>query len=103
MGEILGALLFVACLCIPSEKDRGSNFVGFIESNKVTWAWLTPTVLRTIFPLDIPSLQSLLSIGEPVSSDTAKTWGSSLRLITGWGSCEASILSAVAELAPTSR
>lgn len=103
MGEIFGALLFGGCLCIPSEEARESSLAGFIESSKVNWAWLTPTVLRTISPDDVPGLQSLLSIGEPVGSEASKTWGRALRLFNGWGPCEASILSTVAELTPASR
>ncbi|KAJ5101974.1 Nonribosomal peptide synthetase [Penicillium alfredii] len=103
MGETYGALLFGGCLCIPSEEARESNLAHFIESSKVNWAWLTPTVLRTLSPDDVPSLESLLSIGEPISAGAAKTWGRSLRLHNGWGPCEASILSTVAELKPDCR
>jgi amino acid adenylation domain-containing protein len=103
MGEIFGALLFGGCLCIPSEEARESSLANFIESSKVNWAWLTPTVLRTMSPNDVPSLQSLLSIGEPVGAEASKSWGRALRLINGWGPCEASILSAVVELTPVSR
>jgi non-ribosomal peptide synthetase component F len=75
----------------------------FIESSKVNWAWLTPSVLCTMSPAEIPGLQSLLSIGELVDAEASKTWGRALRLINGWGPCEASILSTVAELIPDSR
>lgn len=102
MGEMFGALLSGACLCIPSEKDRESSLAKFIESSRVNWAWLTPTVIRTLSPSDVPSLESLLSIGEPIDVGAAKIWGSNLRLINGWGPCEASILSAVAEITPDS-
>ncbi|PNY27800.1 Nonribosomal peptide synthetase-like protein [Tolypocladium capitatum] len=103
MGEMFGALLFGGCLCIPSEEARQSHLANFITSARVGWAWLTPTVMRTLSPGDVPGLQSLLSIGEPIDAGAARTWGEALRLINGWGPCEASILSAVAELAPGSR
>jgi amino acid adenylation domain-containing protein len=103
MGEIFGALLFGGCLCIPSEEARESRLADFIESSKVNWAWFTPTVLRTISPEDTPSLQSMISAGEPVGADAAKTWGRALRFINGWGPTETSILSSVAELTPASR
>ncbi|KAK7756455.1 NRPS [Diatrype stigma] len=102
IGEIFGALLSGGCVCIPSEETRESDLVGFIESKKIDWAWLTPTVLRTICPDDVPSLKALLSVGEPITADAYKTWGKSLRLINGWGPCEASVLSTAAELTPTS-
>lgn len=103
VGEIFGALLFGGCLCIPSDTARQSNLAEFIEFNKINWAWLTPTVLRIMSPEDVPGLQSLLSIGEPVDAGAAKSWGRALRLFNGWGPCETSILSAVAELGSDSR
>ena len=98
MGEILGTLLFGGCVCIPSEEARKSNLAGFINSSRTELAWLTPTVLRTISPDDVPGLKMLLSIGEAVSPDAANTWGRALRLFNGWGPCETSILSAIARL-----
>ena len=95
--EIFGALLFGGCLCIPSEVDQ-SHLSGFVESATVNWALLTPSVTRTMSPSDVPSLQSLLSIGEPVDAETVKTWGKALHLFSGWGACEASILSTITDL-----
>ncbi|KIM94802.1 hypothetical protein OIDMADRAFT_60571 [Oidiodendron maius Zn] len=102
MGEIFGALLFGGCLCIPSEEARESNLVNFIESGKVNFAWFTPTVLRTLSPNDLTGLQSIISAGEPVCTDAAKTWGRALRFINGWGPTETSILSSAAVLTPAS-
>ena len=99
--EIFGALLFGGCLCIPSEADE-SHLSDFVESTKVSWALLTPSVIRTISPGDVPSLQSLLSIGEPIDAEATKTWGEALHLFNGWGACEASILSTIADLRPNS-
>lgn len=94
--EIFGALLFGGCLYIPSETACDSNIADFIEASKVNWALLTPSVLRTMSPSDVPNLQSVLSIGEPVDAETSKTW-SRVRFFNGWGTCEASILSTIAD------
>ena len=102
MGEIFGALLFGGCLCIPSEESRTSNLSTFMAQSRVNWAWLTPTVIRTICPDEVPNLEALLTIGEPVAPEAARVWGKSLRLVNGWGPCEASILCTTAELTPTS-
>ncbi|CAM1509650.1 Fc.00g033890.m01.CDS01 [Cosmosporella sp. VM-42] len=102
IGEIFCALLSGACLCIPSEEARESNLAGYIESTNVNCAWLTPTVLRTLSPAHVPTLRTLLSIGEAISPEASKTWGKALRFINGWGPCESSILSAVEELTPES-
>lgn len=83
MGEIFGALLFGGCLCIPSDEERESSLAQFITSRKINWAWFTPTVLRTLSPEELPSLQSMISAGEPIGADFAKTWGRTLRLFNG--------------------
>ncbi|KFY51025.1 hypothetical protein V495_00019 [Pseudogymnoascus sp. VKM F-4514 (FW-929)] len=103
MGDIFGALLFGGCLCIPSEEVRATSLIEFIQSNKVNWACLTPTVRRTISPEDVPGLQYLLCGGEPIGSEASKTWGRALCLTNAWGTCEVSILATAVELTPDSR
>jgi amino acid adenylation domain-containing protein len=103
LGEILGALLSGGCLCIPSEETRYSDLAGYIESSNVNSALLTPTVLRTLSPNEVPSLKCLVSVGEAISPEAARTWGKGRRFYNGWGPCEASIISSVAKLAPDSR
>ncbi|KAK2800137.1 NRPS [Emmonsiellopsis sp. PD_5] len=103
IAEIFGALLFGGCLCIPSEETRQSSLAEYVVSNKVNWALLTPTVLRTLSPDDVPSLHSVVSAGEPVGADSAKTWGRAVRFFNGWGTVETSIISSTAVLTPTSR
>jgi len=102
IGEMLGALLSGGCLCIPSEESRYSDLANYIESNNVNCAFLTPTVLRTLLPGEVPGLKCLISAGEAVSPDASRTWGRDRRFFNGWGPCEASILSCVAELTPES-
>lgn len=102
IGETFGALLSGGCVCIPSEEARLSALAAYIRSNRINSAWLTPTVLRTLEPRDVPNLRVLLSIGEAISPDAAVTWGKSVRLFNGWGPCESSVLSTIAELTPDS-
>ncbi|KAG8405409.1 Nonribosomal peptide synthetase [Metarhizium acridum] len=102
IGEAFGALVTGGCLCMPSEEARLSGLAGFIQSQKVQCAWLTPTVLRTISPDEVDCLEMIISGGEPVSPTSFRTWGKTLRFVNAWGPCEASIASAAAELTPAS-
>ncbi|PLB49063.1 putative aminoadipate-semialdehyde dehydrogenase [Aspergillus steynii IBT 23096] len=102
IGEMLAALFSGGCLCIPSEAASASNLSGFIQSSKVNWAFLPPGVIRTLSPNHISSLQSLVSLGEPIAIEAAKTWGDAVRFFNSWGLCEASFLSTVAEITPNS-
>lgn len=102
IGESFGAILFGGCLCIPSDEDRNSRLAQFINSSRIDCMWLTPTVIRTLSPNDVPGVKMLISAGEALIPDASRTWGKCLRLINGWGPCEGSVISAMAELAPDS-
>ena len=102
MLEIFGALLFGGCVCIPSEEARETGLANFINSHKINWANLTPSVLRTMTPEDVPYLETMVSGGEPLDPCTSKTWSSKVRFIHGWGLCETSIASTYTELTPES-
>lgn len=102
IGEIFAALFSGGCLCIPSEAASAFDLSGFIQSSKVNWAFLPPGVIRTLSPNETPSLQSLVSLGEPVDVRAPKIWGDTVRFFNSWGLCEASFLSTVAELTSSS-
>jgi non-ribosomal peptide synthetase component F len=74
-------LLFTgACVCIPSEHDRINNISGFIRSSQVTFAMLTPSFLGTIQPESVPSLDSLVTAGEPMTPEIRDTWAGRFHL-----------------------
>ncbi|KAJ4118835.1 hypothetical protein NW768_010573 [Fusarium equiseti] len=102
LGETFTCLLSGGTLCVPSEEQRKSSLTPFITSNHVDHIWLTPTVIRTLIPEDIRDAKSMISAGEPISPDAAEVWGSKLRLFNGWGPCESSVASAIAEVTPDS-
>ena len=96
--EILGTLLSGGCVCVPSEQDRESNLAGFMRDKSVNFAFLTPTILRTISPEEVPHLKTIVSCGEPVEAEAIKTLSLSHRFINEWGPCEASICCTLTEL-----
>ncbi|KAI1267382.1 putative aminoadipate-semialdehyde dehydrogenase [Xylariaceae sp. FL1019] len=102
IAEIWCTLLSGSCLCIPSEEDRESDLIGYMNNNEVNCAILTPTVIRTLLPAEVPSLKYLISAGEAISHETSKVWGRDRRFYNAWGPCEGSFFSAVGELTPSS-
>jgi non-ribosomal peptide synthetase component F len=85
-------------VCIPSEETIKSDLSCFIEFAKVNWALLTPRILRKLSPDSVPSLESLVSIGEPIDTKASKTWSAYSRFLNGWSACETSVLSTVADV-----
>ncbi|KAL7925987.1 hypothetical protein ACQKWADRAFT_329035 [Trichoderma austrokoningii] len=97
VGEIIAPLLSGACICVPSEETRLHGLVDFIRSMKVNWAFLTPSFIRTLQPVDVPSLELVLLAGEAVPRDVFDLWFGKVRLINGWGPAETCVFSTLHE------
>ncbi|RWA07195.1 hypothetical protein EKO27_g7918 [Xylaria grammica] len=96
--EILTTLMHGGCVCIPSDEDRMNNVPDFIGSSEVNWALLTPSFIGTIEPDSVPRLQTLVSVGEPMSSSLRDAWTPRVRLLNGYGQSESSSICSVTEV-----
>ncbi|EAW14636.1 putative nonribosomal peptide synthase [Aspergillus clavatus NRRL 1] len=88
--EHLLSLLSGACLCIPSESDRKNRLIECANEREVTFAILTPTVLRLLDPHRVPTLKAIIVGGEHVRESEIQTWASNVRLYSMYGSAECS-------------
>ena len=100
--ESIGTLMFGGTVCVPSEEERRSGLADVIRAKKVQFALLTPTVIRLISPSEVPSIRMLMSGGETVDPEAIRTWSNKVRFFNGWGQSETAIVSAMAELCPSS-
>ena len=99
LGETFGALLFGGCLCVPSEHERSDDLLRYVQDSNFDMAVFTPTVLRTLSRAHLPTLHTVISAGEAIGQDIIAHWGQgNVRLLNGWGPCETSILSSIAEV-----
>lgn len=96
--EVWGSLLAGACVCIPEDNISAPQLSAFMRSAQVNFALLPPHILRAMSPTDVPSLQTLLCIGEHADIKTYKIWSKAVSLFNGWGTCETSMLSTVADI-----
>lgn len=64
------------------------------------FALLPPSVVRTFSPADVPSLETLVSMGEPMQADaeTCRVWARALRFFKAWGATEASLLNTALQI-----
>ncbi|KAK5988142.1 Nonribosomal peptide synthetase dtxS1 [Cladobotryum mycophilum] len=97
--EILTTLCFGACVCIPSEEERLEDLAGFINAKSVNLAILTPTVSRTLRREDVPTLGTLVLVGEAVTQIDYETWAGAQpqSLFNAYGPTEAAVLATVSE------
>lgn len=92
--NILTTLMVGACVCVPSEMERGGDIAGAIKRMNVNWAHLTPSVTKLIKPDDVPSLKTLLLGGEAVTSHHVQQWSGRLQLINVYGPSELCVMCA---------
>ncbi|KAL3473809.1 acetyl-CoA synthetase-like protein [Aspergillus californicus] len=94
VSDHLTTLIAGGCICIPSEEDR-SDIASAMNRMQVNWAHLTPSVLRLLSPTEVPTLRTLVLIGEPMSKSDVSTWGGTVHLICAYGPAESSVVSTV--------
>lgn len=89
--ETLTALMMGGCVCVPSDLDRMNDIPGFISRMDVNWASLTPSFVNLMTPEEVPSLETLILVGEAMSKSHVEVWAGKLNLINGYGPSECSV------------
>ena len=91
--EIFMTLLHGGCLCIPTEEQRLTSLVDFINTNNVEMAVLTATVVSSMlqYPSKVPRLSILMLVGEAMTQAIVDNWSDKVRVINDYGPTEACI------------
>ncbi|KAK6086190.1 non-ribosomal peptide synthetase protein [Seiridium cupressi] len=89
--EMLTALTVGACVCVPNERIKKRSVIDVINDFRITWAFLTPSVVKFIKPTDIPHLKTLILGGEALTTQNIQTWAGHVNLINGYGPTECTI------------
>ena len=89
--DFFTTLLFGGCICIPSEEERSSNIIGFINATAVDYAILTPSFAGLIEPCEVPTLQTLAIGGEALPQDRIERWADKVHFIQIYGPAEVGI------------
>ncbi|KAM3513239.1 hypothetical protein MY11210_003105 [Beauveria gryllotalpidicola] len=101
--EVLTTLIYGGCICIPSDYDRMHNIPEFIRQNQINWMMATPSYMTTMKPEDVPGLETLVLVGEQMSSSINDVWLSKLQLLDGYGQSESSSICFVGKISDSSR
>ncbi|KDB21505.1 hypothetical protein H109_06562 [Trichophyton interdigitale MR816] len=91
--EILITLTQGGCLCIPSDTDRMQRLSAAMNEMQVTIAQMTPTSSQLIEPDQVPTLQTLVLAGEPMSRAVIERWSPYVRLVNAYGPAECAVFS----------
>ncbi|TIC90013.1 Nonribosomal peptide synthetase 12 [Colletotrichum higginsianum] len=101
IDEIFMALSSGACICVGHEDELKDDLSGVIDRYAVTWAFLTPSVARTIDPKSVAAAGTLKTLslgGEPVLANDVEQWrGHVPQLRNGYGPTECCIICVVGD------
>lgn len=81
--EILTPLMIGGTICIPDEDTRLNDIAKAINDMRVTWACLTPTFVRFLDPSMVPTLATIILMGEAMSQANLDTW-TKINLVNGY-------------------
>ena len=90
--ETLTALMFGACICIPTDEERLGDLGGAMHRMGVTWSFMTPSLARLLEPSSVPSLKTLACGGEAMVPETAAKWSEHVELFNVYGPTETSVI-----------
>ena len=90
--DIFTTLFAGGCVCLPSEEERMNDIPGAIKRMNVNYAFLTPAVLGTLRPGDVPQVRTVGVGGEAVRSEHVGEWLGKVRIINAYGPAECSIM-----------
>ncbi|REG90461.1 non-ribosomal peptide synthetase, partial [Flavobacterium aquicola] len=93
--EICISLLSGSRLCIIKEEAKSDivSFRNFIANNAITFATLPPAFLQLLSVEDIKSITTLVTAGESIPLELAKTFSQHYNYVNAYGPTEASICS----------
>ncbi|KAI8635621.1 acetyl-CoA synthetase-like protein [Xylariaceae sp. FL1651] len=96
MEDHLTTFIVGACLCVPTETERETGLVDFINRTGANWLHITPSMTNTIPPDSVPSLTTMVLGGESMTSRNVTEWAIPGRhLIQVYGPSECCVTSTV--------
>ena len=93
MGEIAMALAFGASLHISRREAMvpGAPLHRLLREERITHMWISPSALRQLDPEGLPSLETIMVVGEVIPPGLLRPWAPGRRLINGYGPTETTI------------
>jgi amino acid adenylation domain-containing protein len=88
------------CLVVISEEDRISGLAAAMVRYQVNSAGLTSTVAGLVFPQDVPSLKTLVLLGEAVKPAVVDQWIDHVEVFNAYGPSECSMQASINQLTP---
>ncbi|KAF2474324.1 amino acid adenylation [Lindgomyces ingoldianus] len=91
MLEIITSLIHGACICTPDMAMMTNGPAYIINEYKITWTFMTPSLVKLMAPSMVPTLKTLALGGEPLSKIDVENWAGQVQLVNGYGPSECSV------------
>ena len=88
---------------VPAE-DRADpeGLRHFLVAHDVEWGWLTPAILSTLDPAEVPAWRHVFVGGEQVPADLAARWTPGRTVVNGYGPTETTVVVVAADISGSS-
>lgn len=86
--EILMTLVLGGCICVPFDDERMNDPGAFANRAQVDLTLSSPTAIRSMSPDDVPSLKTVILVGEALPRDVVEAWSRSATVLNGYGPAE---------------
>ncbi|OQE43301.1 hypothetical protein PENCOP_c003G06442 [Penicillium coprophilum] len=101
--DIFNTLSTGGTLCMAPPDKMQSDLPGVINALTAKQAILTPTVAKLLEPSEVPSFETLIVGGEPLTSDVIARWSPGHRILNVYGPTETSMVITTKEVDPSGR
>ncbi|KAF2209167.1 hypothetical protein CERZMDRAFT_22313, partial [Cercospora zeae-maydis SCOH1-5] len=88
--EVLTTLCVGGTICSPNEDELQEFLVESINVMKVNWAALPTFFISNIQPTEVPTLETMVLVGEPVSKEIIEAWSQDVVLLSKYAVSECS-------------
>jgi amino acid adenylation domain-containing protein len=102
--DTLSTLLVGGIVCIPGPEERSNALERVICRLRAEYVCMTPSVAKTIDPTNVPSIRTLVLVGEPIPRSLVEAWLSTSKatLRNGYGQSETCSMNSTATLTRSS-
>ena len=96
--EVIMAVSAGASMCIaPADIVGGGELSALMADAAITHAFLTPSLLTTMSPDDLPRLRTLVIGGEHPNAESVRRWSAGRRLINAYGPTETTVVATMSQ------
>ncbi|KAL2201513.1 hypothetical protein P885DRAFT_27215 [Corynascus similis CBS 632.67] len=87
-------------ISVADQDALMQDLAGCVNAVGARQLMITPTIAKLISPEKVPSLNTLLVCGEPITPEIASVWATRMDVYNGYGPTEATILMTVSKVEP---